>query len=561
MALSKKLINGSGNLDSKLWIIGEAPGEQESLEGKPFIGASGKFLREKFRLCGFDIENSRIENLISWQPPANKFEYIETNCKEELRESVNLLCEKIKAAKPNLVFGLGAKPLFYLLGERTLSNWRGHIFFSEKLNCKVLFTYHPSACLRQFHVDKSQYPGQYAALFQLDCQKVIEEMKTPDLSFPDVKFLVQPSFTETINELERLLDEKKPVSYDIETLGGFFMDCIGLCNNLSFSTCIPFYIPNSPRETIPYWKSMDEAVQVLRRIKQLLESSIPKVAQNSQYDNLILGEYYGIDVRNCCHDTMVMAHDIYSSLPKDLGALISVFTKLPYHKFLIHTGKVIDRWNYNAADALANLHIMEGETLDSKELGIYEHYYIIPHQVLKPCNIMERTGVNVNVEFRDAAIERERLLIDSIMDSLDKIFPLKINTDKKYPHKVNPGSGKDKMKVFSTFFKCRLHYKKGSITMDGDTLKKYETDKRSYVSILAKAFRLYLYSRSMKTTLETPLRKGRLHTAYGVGGIDQNEEEESGTDTGRLNSKESILGGRNLQNLKKGQQRQMLIPG
>lgn len=559
---SRKIVNGFGNLDSKLWIIGESPGDQEVSEGRPFVGASGRFLRDKFLLSGLDASNTRMENLMNWQPPGNKFEYFEQHHKEELNASIESLCKRIREAKPNIVLGVGAKPLFYLQGERNISDWRGHIILSEKLQCKTIYTYHPSACLRQYHVEKKQHPGQFAALFQVDCQRAIEEMATPELPFPEVKLLVQPTFNETIQEIERLLDEKKIISYDIETLGGCLMDCIGLCNDLSFSTCIPFYFPNSAREIIPYWKSDYEKLLVFRRTKQLLESSIPKVAQNSQYDNIILREYYGVEVRNCCHDTMVMAHDLYSSLPKRLGCLIGLYTKLPYHKFLVKTGHILDRWNYNALDALANLHIMIGEEKEAESLGITSHYYTIPHQALKPCHEMEFAGVNVDLDFRDSAIKREESFLNSIMTSLDKIFPNKINGDKKYLHKINPGSGKDKVTLFHKYFNCKVHYKKGSICLDGDVLETYEKDKRKYVSLLAKAFKLYLYSRSMKSKLETPLLRGRIHTAYGIGGVDESDKDkEIGTDSGRLNSRESVLGGTNLQNLKKGQQRQMLIAG
>lgn len=551
--MDKKItVEGCGNLDSKLWIVGESPGTEEVARRRPFVGSSGTFMREKFMISDFDIDNARLENLMNWQPPANKFEYFEEKCKEELDASVNNLCDRIRQAKPNLVFGVGAKPLHYFLNEKNISDWRGHIVFSEKLQCKTLFSYHPSACLRQYRVEKKQFPGQYAALFQVDTRRATEEMLTSDLPFPDIKLLIQPTFNEALSELERLLDEKRIISYDIETLGNCLMDCIGLCNNLSFSTCFPLYIPNSARQLIPYWKSTNEMVQILKRIKQLLESSIPKVAQNSAYDTIFLREFYKINVRNVCFDTMVMAHDLYSTLPKDLGCLITLFTKLPYHKYLIKTGKAVDRWNYNAMDSLANLHIMQGEEQDARELGVYNHYYTIPHQAIRPLNEMQIIGVNVDLDFRDQAIKREQILQESILNSIDKIFPNKINTDKKYPHKVNPRSGKDKITIFHKYFKCKVHTYKGSITLDSATMEIYEKDKRKYVSLLAKAFRLYLVSTSMQGRLEMELKGGRMHTAYGI----------TGTDTGRTNSKESgIYGGGNLENLKKGQQRQMLIAG
>jgi uracil-DNA glycosylase family 4 len=545
-----KTFNGQGPLDAKLWIVGECPSEECLSSGDCFAGYSGKFFREKLLLVGIDPDSVRYDNLLSWRPPKGNFEAEETSNKNAILDSVEKLCQRIREGKPNLVFCVGAKALQYFHNERDLGKWRGHIFWSDRLGCKMMFSYRADHCVRQFHVEKKQHPGQYAALLQADCLRASEECKVSHLTFPEVKLLTKPSFIEAKGELERLIDEKKIISYDIETLGNCLMDCIGLCNNLTFSTCIPFYIPNHAREIVPYWQSEYERIQIFRLVREILRGSLPKVAQNSQYDNIILHEYYDIIVRNCCHDTMVIAHDLYSSLPKNLGCLIGLYSKLPYHKFMIHSDKTEDRWTYNALDALANLHVMQGEEKEALELEVYNHYYLVSHQAIRPCNDMQWTGTNVDIPRRDEAITRETYIMERILQILDTIFPNKINTDKKYDHKVNPRSGKDKVVVFHQLLKCKVKYDKGAICLDQDVLSEYEESKHHYVQLLAKAFKMYLLSGSMRSKLETELKNGRLHTAYDV----------TGTDTGRLNSSESVFGGTNVQNLKKGIQRQMLIP-
>ena len=87
----------------------------------------------------------------------------------------------------------------------------------------------------------------------------------------------------------------------------------------------------------------------------------------------IFGTYGNVRVianntNNLVWDTMVAAHEIYSDLPKDLGTLISMYTNLPYMKELIHEKGLDSRWKYNAMDALANIHIMDGEMAEMKAL-------------------------------------------------------------------------------------------------------------------------------------------------------------------------------------------------
>lgn len=554
-----KVVEGVGPLDAKLWAIGESPGSQEVYGGTPFVGPAGKFLRSKLTMFGFSLEDIRFENLMGVQPPGNKFAHFEKEeHQQELQESVVALKERIKEGRPNLVLCLGAKPLQYLIGEKGITTWRGHVVWNDELDCKCLATYHPSACLRNRFVQKSQKPGQYEALFQADLQKATEEVKTKELQFTSYETLIQPTFVQAKNELERLINEATIVSYDIETLGGCFMDCIGFCSEPTHSCCIPLFIPNPEGEPLPYFKSEQELLEIYSLIKKLLESDVPKVAQNSQFDTVILAEHYKIQVRDLAWDTLVFAHELYSDLPKDLGTLISLYTHLPYQKYLAKSSKLTDRWEYNATDALANLHVMKGQQTEAEDLkaqtgvDLIKHYYRVPHPAIKVTVEMQLAGVKVDTDFQEQAIHREKYLQEELLTALDKALSVKLSKDPKYLHKIKPKSVPDKKLLFLEGFGCKKKYgTQRKLTLGEDAMKLYAEDSRPYVSLLAKALSKHSLSVSMLAKLETPLRNGRMHTAYSV----------TGTDTGRLNSKESVFGtGTNLQNLKEGPQRQMLIP-
>ncbi len=572
--MKKKEVRGSGPLSAKLWIVGEAPGENEEAKNEPFVGAAGKLLKGTISRNGGDVESIRYENLSGVRPPKNNFSWFESSPerKEELEKSIAALKDRIIECKPALVLCVGAQPLKYLMDCEGIGKWRGHIIYSTELDCKIMGTYHPSYCIQQRYFDKKRHPGQAEALFSTDIAKALEEKETRDVTHAETKTLVKPSFTDVISYCDHLLNNAKIISYDIETNRDALVDCIGFAGDNTIGMCIPLWVLGGKDAPIRYWDNEEEFIQILRKIKEVLESEIPKVAQNSQFDTVILAAYYNIYVRNLTWDTMVAAHDLYCDLPKDLGTLISLYTSLPYHKYLLGSGSIMDRWEYNAMDAIANLHVMEGQVKECHELGVYHHYCNIPGAAIKPLVEMQLIGVKVDEEIKQAALKQEVAIMDETQAALDKVFTVPFNTKKKTQgeHHFNPGSVSDKNFLFYDCFCCKKSFTKGRISTDKHALAKFKASSKRYVTVLAEACDRYRKAQSMASKLKTPLKDGRLHTAYGIGGRDE-EGDEIGTDTGRLDSKKSVLTvqgengkfvriGTNLQNLKKGPQREMIIP-
>src|SRR4051812_38037623 len=67
-----QLVLGDGNPDADIVFIGEAPGKKEDIEGRPFIGASGKFLSEMLALIDLKREDIYITNIVKYRPPNNR---------------------------------------------------------------------------------------------------------------------------------------------------------------------------------------------------------------------------------------------------------------------------------------------------------------------------------------------------------------------------------------------------------------------------------------------------------------------------------------------------------
>lgn len=67
-----QLVFGDGNPDADIVFIGEAPGKNEDLQGKPFVGAAGKFLNEMLDSIGLKREDVYITNIVKYRPPNNR---------------------------------------------------------------------------------------------------------------------------------------------------------------------------------------------------------------------------------------------------------------------------------------------------------------------------------------------------------------------------------------------------------------------------------------------------------------------------------------------------------
>jgi len=566
-----------GPLDSKFWIISAFPTNKEIEGGMLFRDNVGSLLTDQLEEYPGLIDEIRFDCLIDEQSQNNTFVYFKAQRYQDLLRSVEDLKRRIRDAKPNLVLLVGAEAALTLVDSadvKDLSKWRGHILWSTSLNCKVLCTYSPGQCIRQRYVSKKLHPGQYEALFCSDMKKAVEESKSSELQHAKYTTLTNPTFAEAYRELNRMLKESTIVSYDIETLPPYtahFIDCIGFSDSPERACCIPLYRPTEAGPVAYY--EPHEQLEIFKLIKQLMESDIPKVAQNSQFDTGVLDVYYGIKVCNLVHDTMLAAHNLYADLPKDLGTSISMYTKLPYQKFLVGTGKLRDRWEYCATDALANIHVMNGQIQEMKELGILSHFRTITMPAVKVLLDMQIEGIKVDLPARDKVLKQQLAVKEQLLFCLDEALPLYINTNKKFLHKFNPTSWKQRQLLFYTGLDCKKVYKKGKITTDRTAMETIQSrDKRPYVKTLIDACLRYKDADYLASRLRTGLIDGRMHSAYGLGGLDP-QGEDIGTDTGRLNSRASDLlvvkdsnsgkyekSGTNMQNVSPGIQRQMFVP-
>jgi len=117
----KTLVMGEGNPSAAIFLVGEAPGEQETLQGRPFVGKAGKNLDEFLRVVDLRREDLYITNVVKFRPTkVNEKTGTVSNrtpSREEILLCLRFLLREIEAVEPQVVVTLGNTPLQALLGE------------------------------------------------------------------------------------------------------------------------------------------------------------------------------------------------------------------------------------------------------------------------------------------------------------------------------------------------------------------------------------------------------------------------------------------------------------
>ena len=136
------LVFGEGDPNADLMFIGEAPGQEEDLQGRPFVGRAGMLLSRIIKAMGLRREEVYIANILKDRPPNNR------NPKEdEIKACIGYLLEQIEIIRPRVICALGSFAAKELLKEeRSISQIRGK-FYNFK-DIKLMPTYHPAYLLR-----------------------------------------------------------------------------------------------------------------------------------------------------------------------------------------------------------------------------------------------------------------------------------------------------------------------------------------------------------------------------------------------------------------------------
>lgn len=235
-----------------------------------------------------------------------------SHLKSEYFPHIKRLWNELQDQKPNLIIALGNAACWATLGQTKITTLRGTIAWSDKVNTKILPTFHPAAVLRQ--------PPMRVSVIA-DLTKAKREAEFPEIRRPERWItIIDPTEAGLCEAHNWLARPARAYSIDIETKRGQ-ISMVGFARSSSDALVITFRTESGP---INFWSTPELEAKAWRLVIQGLQSPIPKVFQNGVYD-LSYFIKMGIHVKNALHDTMLWHHSEYPELPKSLGFLGSIY--------------------------------------------------------------------------------------------------------------------------------------------------------------------------------------------------------------------------------------------
>lgn len=536
------LVRGEGPLAAKIAIIGEAPGEQEELTGRPFVGPAGEVLNTVLQTAQINRSDIYITNVVKERPPDNNISKfitfnkngtITTTPAYDMYEKA--LWTELSMTNATVLIPLGNVSLYALTRKTKVLKRRGSILstdFVNRMNVdrsplprKVIPTIHPSAALQ----------GSFLLthLIAHDLERAREESEYPDLRLPIRHIIVEPSYIQSVGFLNGIIQRKGMVAFDIEVMREE-VSCISFATSPSEVISIPF--TKSGRD----YFNPEHEVDIIQLIACILEDKdIKKVGHNIFFDASFMYEKYGICTTNM-DDTMVATKVLYPDFSMGLDFVTTEFTREPYYKddgkkYMKLNMDEKDFWIYNAKDSAVCLEAFPKIIAELEKFSNTKAYY---RQValLEPLLFMYARGIAVDREGIKAAIAESLHKTSLYQEQLDRLAGEALNANST-----------TQLRNYFYVKKGLEPYTKWTV-VNGVKIKSTTTDETAMIRIARKGFveaRLVLDIRgevkNRGTYLEIELDDdGRLRSSMNA----------AGSKNGRLSSSKTIFGtGMNVQNL------------
>lgn len=163
--IRRTLVFGEGKEKARLMLIGEGPGYNEDVQGRPFVGRAGQLLTKILQSIGLQREEVSIANIIKCRPPQNR-----NPEPDEIQSCYPFLMKQIQAIQPRIICALGTFAAHTLLQtDAKITSLRGRIF--DLAGIQVFPTYHPAFLLRN--------PERKREVWE-DMKRIAEEMAKED---------------------------------------------------------------------------------------------------------------------------------------------------------------------------------------------------------------------------------------------------------------------------------------------------------------------------------------------------------------------------------------------
>jgi len=136
------VVFGEGNLRAKIMFVGEGPGHDEDMQGRPFVGKAGQLLTKMIEAIELKREEVYIANIVKCRPPNNREPF-----PEEAKECIPYLRNQVAIIRPKIIVCLGATAGKYII-NKDIRITRDRGIWTERGSYSIIATYHPAALLR-----------------------------------------------------------------------------------------------------------------------------------------------------------------------------------------------------------------------------------------------------------------------------------------------------------------------------------------------------------------------------------------------------------------------------
>jgi uracil-DNA glycosylase len=144
-------VPGEGTPSARIMLVGEQPGDEEDLQGRPFVGPAGRLLRRVLETAGIDAADVYITNAVkhfSFES-RGKRRIHKTPTQRQVAACEHWLAQEVARVRPKVIVTLGATALVAVLAEKmTIAAARAETGLRHGSGARIVATYHPSAVLR-----------------------------------------------------------------------------------------------------------------------------------------------------------------------------------------------------------------------------------------------------------------------------------------------------------------------------------------------------------------------------------------------------------------------------
>jgi uracil-DNA glycosylase family 4 len=402
---------GEGDPEAEVLVIGEAPGREEDNSGRPFVGQSGKLIREELRRAGFN--SVYITNVAKCRPPDNR-----TPTAKEAKACRQYLDEEIRRIKPKYVIALGALASKTVLKRAKITEAHGQLV--ELPGFTGMPVYHPAYALR----DPSKLPA-----IQYDLARL---RRAIDGTEPEDKF--NWKLIDSVEAFEDFLAEfqrAEEFSFDKETSGLFPHDRKGHVRCLGIGLpgrawVFPLDMPGS------HFDGKPDLVRMVGYLLRYYARGKESIAQNGKFDNE-WGHYYLGGGFYLDFDTMLAHHILDENQPHDLKYMARMELDCPDYDIStkekrggnLHTPQGRQAyWEYCARDAWNTLYLKRRFAKRIREsLPLRRLFYSLVMPASRVLEKVEMEGLTLDLPRYAKTEEEARTKRDGLARQLHKISP------------------------------------------------------------------------------------------------------------------------------------------